>query len=262
VSSILAVSGLVSSQPRIFISYVRRDSDAVAEQLFDSLHKNGFEVFLDRFSIPPASDFQVKLAEELSNMGTVLVLESRNIRRSSWVQLEVNFARSHRLGLLALKLPYGQIIPEVRSFDRKTLHKADLTPKHRRLKKHVLEEVLPWIRTVHAEAEFRRALILRDAMTDALLINGINRQALAADGTIIAQNSSGQDIAIRITNLPPELQDLHAMNNYRSTHSSFVVGPASNMDWRRRDQLGWLESLSSIQIEDEGNMEILARRIR
>jgi len=104
---ILSVGGLVSSRPRLFISYVRRESEGIAQQLYDNLHREGFDIFLDRFSIEPGVDFQVRLTEELSNMGTVLLLESKNILKSKWVRHEVNFARSHRLGLFSLKLPDG-----------------------------------------------------------------------------------------------------------------------------------------------------------
>jgi hypothetical protein len=79
---ILAACGIGSSSPRIFISYVRCDTTPIADQLFDALHREGFEVFLDRFSIEPGADFQVRLTEELSHMGFILVLESRNILSS------------------------------------------------------------------------------------------------------------------------------------------------------------------------------------
>ena len=259
---ILGVGGLGSSRPRLFISYVRRDSEGIAQQLFDHLHREGFEIFLDRFSIEPGVDFQVRLTEELSDMGTVLVIESRNIMGSKWVLHEVNFARSHRLGLLALKLPGGRSVPGIRRADRMVLPGSALTPKRRILRNVVLPEVLPWIRQFHVVAEFRRQTYLRDAMTDALLLNGIYRQRVVSDNILIAERDRGSRYAFRLSNLPPELQDFHSVSTYRSgCDETFVVAPAKYMDWRRRTRLDWLANECDISLEDEADIEALARRL-
>ncbi|KJR41849.1 TIR-like domain-containing protein [Candidatus Magnetoovum chiemensis] len=62
---ILAIAGLTPEDFRIFVSYKRSDSSELAEQLFEALSKKNFDVFEDRFRVPPGVDFQMRLTEEL-----------------------------------------------------------------------------------------------------------------------------------------------------------------------------------------------------
>ncbi len=73
IHDILYVAGLDRAR-RLFISYIRKDSTPLAEQLFEELTKRSFEVFLDRFGVPPGADFQAQLTEELADKSMVLVL--------------------------------------------------------------------------------------------------------------------------------------------------------------------------------------------
>lgn len=260
---ILSASGIGSSSPRIFISYARRDTAPIAEQLFDDLHREGFEVFLDRFSIAPGVDFQVRLTEELSYMGFILVLESRNILRSSWVQHEVNFARAHRLGLGAIKVAGGKSVPGIRLNDRFSLNEGALTKKRRLFRAPVLRGILPWIIRRHGEAEHRRRRYLQDTMSYALSLNGITRQQIT-DDVFLARNRRGEGFAIRLCNLPPELPDFHVVSEYRPSvgDKCYVVAPSSHMAWRRKSSFQWLGSVSDITLEDEANIYGLGRRLR
>ena len=65
---------------RIFISYRRLETLPVALQLFDRLTHEGFDVFLDRFSIPPGYDFQRRLNQELEDKSMVILLESGSLK--------------------------------------------------------------------------------------------------------------------------------------------------------------------------------------
>ncbi len=60
IPAILSRSGLSLPDQRIFISYRRLEAQPLAEQLFDALTHEGFDVFLDRFSIRPGIDFQTR----------------------------------------------------------------------------------------------------------------------------------------------------------------------------------------------------------
>lgn len=54
-----------SGESRLFISYVRRDTSAIADQLFGALTQEGFDVFLDRCSVPVGVPFQKRLMQDL-----------------------------------------------------------------------------------------------------------------------------------------------------------------------------------------------------
>ena len=104
IPTIYGLIGISEEDQRIFISYKRTDTSVFAEQLFDRLNHEGFEVFLDRFSIEPGVNFQNRLYQELADKAMIVFLESPNFLSSSWIQLEIAFAKKYRLGLLALNI--------------------------------------------------------------------------------------------------------------------------------------------------------------
>jgi hypothetical protein len=61
---------------RTFISYLRRDGSGVAEHLADILTELRFDVFLDRFRIPPGADFIERISDELIDKAMVVVVET------------------------------------------------------------------------------------------------------------------------------------------------------------------------------------------
>lgn len=107
VSKVLAVSGLGMDAFRIFISYRHADCAAAAEQLFDALSHEQFDVYLDRFRTLPGTNFLERIRFELADKACVLLLDSRRVGQSDWVRGEYAFARKYRLGLIAVDLPGG-----------------------------------------------------------------------------------------------------------------------------------------------------------
>lgn len=260
IGKILQLGGLVSVRPRLFISYVRAESQALAEQLHDYLNRLGFEVFLDRFSVEPGTDFQVRLTEELSRMGTLLVLESESILKSRWVRHEIQFARSCRLGLIGLHLPKGKFVPGISHDSRLPIVSSQQNGKGRLFPKH-LKDVGLRLQALHAAAERIRIAYLRDTMSDALLLNGFSSQGFDVGGVIVAKKNTNE-YSFAVRNLPPEMADFHAVEGHRAQgRSTFVVAPSKYMDWQTRRSLSWLSQETHIGLEDEGDMLKLARRL-
>ena len=107
VQALLDLLGLIEHERRVFISYARSETSALALQLRTKLSERGFDVFLDRFSIQPADDFQKRLTIELADKAFVLFLETPAAIASEWVEYEIAFAHDHQIALLALLLPPG-----------------------------------------------------------------------------------------------------------------------------------------------------------
>lgn len=105
VGAVLRLLGLIEDDRRLFLSYRRQESSELALQLREHLSRRSYDVFLDRFSVPPAADFQRRIDVELADKAFVLLLESRAAIGSPWVQHEVTYALSHGISLLALTLP-------------------------------------------------------------------------------------------------------------------------------------------------------------
>ena len=90
--------------------------------------RSRFDVFLDRFALPPGEDFQKRLDEDLGDKAFVVLLESSDLRNSPWVQHEITYAHSHRIEVLALTLPgvvEAQLVPAIDEAFRIRLSEGD-----------------------------------------------------------------------------------------------------------------------------------------
>lgn len=111
VDEVLALAWLRRRERRVFISYRRCDSQAIARQLFHAFSLLGYEVFLDDASIPHTADFQRELKWWLNDADLLLALISPNFGSSTWCVEEFSFAQRQGIGALAVRWPqvlYGQ----------------------------------------------------------------------------------------------------------------------------------------------------------
>ena len=257
---VLAVAGLTTEDFRIFISYRRQDNQAIADQLFDALSHEGFDVFLDRFRVPPSIDFQQHLFQELANKSMVLVLESQTIMNSQWVVDEINFAKTQRLGLFALQLPCGQNVPGIDSDARMTMTGSDLTTD--RLTAQALRQVVQRVKEEHGRALLRRREALRYSMTAALEMQGFSDVTFDPRGLLHLQSSAGVDYAVWLTTRPPDVPDFHWVGRHKTdVDTGIVIGPSAHYLPSRREQFDWLSSVSGIYYYDEGTILSVAKQI-
>jgi TIR domain len=89
IGEVARLLGLAETERRLFLSYRRHDTSSLALQLREHLSRRAFDVFLDRFSVPPAADFQHRINVELADKAFVLLLASSSAAGSGWVQHEV-----------------------------------------------------------------------------------------------------------------------------------------------------------------------------
>lgn len=130
VEAVLIQLGIAERERKLFLSYRRQETSALALQLRRELGDRSYDVFLDRFSVPPGDDFQLRLDIELADKAFVLLLESESASESPWVEHEVSYALSHRLAMLALTLPNAQPDARFAAIDdafRRVLKESDLT---------------------------------------------------------------------------------------------------------------------------------------
>ncbi|MBF8272781.1 MAG: hypothetical protein HW380_1886 [Magnetococcales bacterium] len=105
VNGILETFSLLRDRRRIFISYKRDETSAVAHQLFDALNGIGYRTFLDTAEIVPGHDFQTVLMHQLMDSDLLVLLDSPNLGRSDWVKKELDQAEDHGIGILRLTWP-------------------------------------------------------------------------------------------------------------------------------------------------------------
>jgi hypothetical protein len=281
---ILARAEITTAQARVFISYRRVETLPLALQLFDALTHEGFDVFLDRFTIPPGFDFQRRLDQELADKSMVLLLESAHLDVSKWTQHEIDFAKRNRLGLFALGMP--DVDPKKRlpaiSFDsRKDLNEANfladpkpvedpdrkkaLSNQWPELKDEVLKEVVGEIKRAHAAALFRRRHRLRVDLVDALCQKNVDAEYTAVGPLRVKANRV--EHLLWLATRPPETADfrtLHTAHGVRQAGDesrAILVGPKAALEHERQELLTWLSDVTHCLAYDEGDLAGIAERL-
>jgi hypothetical protein len=96
---------LLRETRRLFISYSRNESKAVAIQLYEALDARGFDVFLDTVSIRPGDPFQDVLRHRLADVDLVVLLHTAGFMERRWTVEELTTANQLNVGMLRLEWP-------------------------------------------------------------------------------------------------------------------------------------------------------------
>lgn len=254
---------LAPEENRVFISYLRKETSALAEQLFTELTKLGFDVFLDRFSVPRGVDFQKQLQQDLSDKGMVVLLNSPGIAGSHWVMEEIATVKRFRLGLFELCLPNAVKRPDVDVDFRHELQANELTGDE--LTAAALNVVVGKMRLIHDNALHRRRYELADNFARVLMQVGIPAR-VEGDGTFVLSGraNAGATYFVKLLPRPPALGNfcaLHMRHGLSSPNEGRLLSPAPNFLAARQAELGWLGRLSQIVHLDESQMLAFAQQI-
>jgi len=102
---VLSMAWLRRRTPKIFISYKRSDSAAIAAQLYDHLNRLGYDTFFDEATIERGADFQRELKWWLNDADLLIVLASPRFPNSKWCMEEVTFCQQRFIGVAAIEWP-------------------------------------------------------------------------------------------------------------------------------------------------------------
>jgi hypothetical protein len=247
---LLRLVGLAESDRRVFLSYRRTDGTQLANQLRYALADAGWDVFLDKFSVPPGVDFQQRLDRELADKAFVLLLETPDATGSPWVEHEVAFALRRRLGLMSLALPdtpahalYGSIDPAF----RRQLGTSDVVGPSgdRALGSGALDDLLEEIDQRHASAfAFRREALMYES-SDEMTALGYRVEPIG-QWTLLAEMGSNREVVLN-TARAPEPVDLREIDLLRrqfkrpgTATRGWIVHPTEDIDDDRSSLLAWL----------------------
>jgi TIR domain len=97
---ILEGLGLQRGRRKIFISYARVDTAAIARQLREAFTHRWYTVFHDTVSIRPGRAFQSELLHELCDSDVMLLLNSKNAAKRPYVKEEIKFAHAANIGIV------------------------------------------------------------------------------------------------------------------------------------------------------------------
>ncbi len=215
---LLRALGVVEEERRLFLSYRQAESSALALQLRRALSERSYDVFLDRFSVPPGADFQRRIDIELADKAFVLLLESASAIGSDWVQHEVTYALSHRIAVLALTLPGVDIEEQFEVIDdafRLLLTDSDFAGSgpEQTLCDTALQRVLDAVEWRYAREIRRRRQQLLGSASDFLMRAGYDRAPL--DRWALLATRGAERIAVLVTPSVPRPSDLRVVDQLR-----------------------------------------------
>ena len=258
VPDVLTAAGLGLDSYRVFISYRRADARAFADQLFDGLSHEGFDVYLDRFRTNPGANFVERIRFELADKACVVLLDSRDVRMSPWVEGEYGFARLYRLGLMAIDLPGGR-----RSFNRigarldlRRSRHAGAFGSEVTLSAAAVSKAVAFVRQRYHSEVSRRFRHQRELVRRAAALAGLPIVSWP-DGLVEVTGPPGY--VLRTSARPPTVED------FRSAHQSarrasataptsfkgVVVGPIGMQMQQARETTDWLARELGVASVDE-----------
>lgn len=204
-----------------FLSYVRKDPSSLAIQLHTALAQRRYDVFLDRFAVPPGIDFQERLDQDLGDKAFVVLLESENVQESRWVEHEVSYALSHAISILAVTLPglaKRQLVPAVDDSFRVRLDAGDLDGNSSELNEGGLRKILDRIEWAHARALQRRRKELTGSLRKSMELTG-HDLAPVEEWTVLAKKNDDRRI-YTLTPRRPRPEDLFALGGIKGRLAS------------------------------------------
>lgn len=163
---------LLRKERGVFISYRRKGSQPLANRLYEELDKRGFDVFIDVRSVPPAVDFQAELWHRMSDVDTILLIDTPGFREGRWTSAEL--AQANLLGIQTLHLLWpGQLEDEDYAFSHFVkLHDTDFKgPSPGRgatIKPRIVDRICDLAEELRAKAMAFRHAHLVDNFCDAV----------------------------------------------------------------------------------------------
>jgi TIR domain len=253
-ASVLAAA-LLDEKPGVFISYLRKEASASAEDIYDALTHAGFRVFLDRFNGTPGRVFPHELAEEMASMGLVALLETSGLRRSRWTMWEVAFARRYRLGPVAIK--FGGA-PGVHATAQRHVVPNDPAVS---LPTHVVGDVVRFIRYHYLAVAVSRRAYFETLVRSAAQAGGgdatdIGRGMLSLDKP--AGNTMG---CVLPAGVPGRLRHVTRFMQSGNAGPYVLAGEHQHLAPADREDLRWLASYTHVKLAGSASVYRTVRGI-
>lgn len=159
---VLSWFGLLDNTRKIFISYKRSDTTALAHQLFDTLIKKGYIPFLDSYSLEPGVDFQEYLMNEISDADMFIMLNSSNYDQSDYTKAELVVASKLGIGILQVTFPESKIFDEAQISS--VLQLAVQLPQDMEYEQEIVEDIIYNMERFRAQGFRTKRRILVDGL--------------------------------------------------------------------------------------------------
>lgn len=177
-NNILEAFSLLRKNRRVFISYKRDESTSVAIQLYESLERSGFDVFLDTHNIRPSEPFQDELWHRMADSDVVVLLNTSNFLGSMWTTQELATANKLLLGMVVVSWPEHSIKnhkdAEI-SFPIQ-LKASDFNNENERLNNNIVDQIIKNVESIRARTLAARRDNLISNFMKMAKVKGCNPQ--------------------------------------------------------------------------------------
>ncbi|MBF0109089.1 MAG: toll/interleukin-1 receptor domain-containing protein [Magnetococcales bacterium] len=266
VNGLLETFSLLRDKRKVFLSYKRDDSAAIAEQLFDALNRRGYDVFLDTAEVVPSTPFQIQLMHQLMDSDLLLLLDSPNLGQSEWVQKELQQAKEHGIGILRLRWPE---VDESPNQDNSFMKSIDLTPSQRiatpghtprehRLDPLLVATLADAVEEMRAQGVGLRFLKLYGYCRDRARKWNLTPETLPNEIRLHAKTGSPR--RLRVVTGRPESQNYHDLflimaKCSLSPENTALFYNGSGMDPRWRSHLDWLNHELPVRAVEQNSLD-------
>jgi hypothetical protein len=243
-SSIVAQRALQAERPGIFVSYLRSQAAALADQLHDGLARRGFRVFLDRFYGSAGRYFPSELAEEMADKAVLLVIETSNIMQSKWTLWEVGFAHRYRLGLVALQLPSAPSLSRIPHASRLPIKLTSGV-----LNSADLESALSFVEKQHVIVSLTRRAFYESLVANAASLAGGSIADIGGGVFELSDRRGNASAVVLPTGRPGRLADVRSLNlAHPGSLPRLLLGQHRHLPPSTRADLDWLAGNISTEL--------------
>lgn len=263
VGTLLEGLSLLRLTRRLFISYRRAESTAVAVQLFEGLEKAGFDVFLDTHSVRPGEVFQDELWHRLVDTDVVVLLDTPDFLGSYWTEQELAKANAMSIGILQLVWPNHTPAPMStlsiqRPLDSSEFVNGTFGHKNDQLKDDVVETLVSEVESLRARSlAARQDNLVTEFITSA---QNLGKQASLQPERLVTLYGNGTREAVIIPTIGVphaftynQSEELVSRIRANRTTETFLLYDHRNIRERWITHLSWLDDylpIKSIKITE------------
>ena len=254
---VLQAFRLLRTTRRLFISYRRSETQAVAIQLYEELDQRNFDVFLDTHSVAPGEPFQEVLWHRLADTDVVILLDSPGFQERRWTMDELAQANATTLQVLQLLWPdqkstapaaFSQFFPLSKgSFEDK---KVSIGPDAR-LKKAAVDKICAATESLRARALAARYRNLVDYFCDTAWDMGMVPVVQQGRFIEVAAKSGAQALVIPAVGIPDAVLNQNIEVEFQSQRKSnkqiWLLYDERGVRNVWQEHLAWLNQYAPVQ---------------
>lgn len=250
VSRLLEGLSLLRLARRLFISYRRKESRAIAIQLYEHLDQAGFDVFLDTHSINPGDTFQDELWHRLVDTDVVVLLDTPEFLQSKWTAEELAKASAMSIGILKLVWPNHKPIAGSELCFFKYLNEDDFeervfnTPSSH-LKEDTIKSIVSFVESLRARSLAAR----QDNLIKEFMVSARKQKldvVLQPEKFMTVASKNGEISVIPTVGVPHaftynQTEELIKRIRSQNAKNVFLIFDERNIREKWQTHLGWLD---------------------